>query len=438
MGDSSPTPNAGRSAIPHTALLIAYHFPPIHGSSGLQRTLRFAQHLQAFGWRPIVLTVTPGAYTSVVEARGNEVPSGVEVFRAFGLDTARHLSVFGRYPLALALPDRWSTWRFAAVPLAMRIIARRSVDVLWSTFPIATAHRIGLEVARRSALPWVAEFRDPMWQGHYPPEPEINAAWRRLESDVFESAQAVVVTTPGALKQYRQRFPAFPSNRLKLIENGYDEETFKRAEADRAESRPDNSRPRPITLLHSGVVYRSERDPTQLFAAVAALKRCGRLTADDYRIVFRASGDEVGYGGDVAALGIDDIVQLEPPIDYLDALREMLDADAVLLLQAANCNAQIPAKLYEYLRAGRPILALTDPAGDTARTLDAAGAGRIARLDSREEIEAVLVEFVRDVHAGAARRPTAETVAAYSRKSQAGLLASVLDELVDETVAGVS
>ncbi len=114
-------------------------------------------------------------------------------------------------------------------------------------------------------------------------------------------------------------------------------------------------------------------------------------------------------------------------MDYLAALEEMLSVDGLLLLQASNCNAQIPAKLYEYLRAERPILALTDPAGDTARTLDAAGAGLVARLDSTDEIEAAIPAFMEQVRRGTWRRASAEAVRRCSRAAQAGQLAQVLD-----------
>lgn len=409
-------------------LLIAFHFPPVQGSSGVQRTLRFAQNLPKFGWHPIVLSVDPRAYESRLAAPGNEVPENLEVHRAFGLDTARHLSLFGRYPRQLALPDRWATWRLRAVPMAMRIIRDRGVKAVWSTFPIATAHQIGIEVARRSRLPWIAEFRDPMWQGDYPPEPLMNDFWRRLETEIFAEAAAVVLTTPGAARTYRERFPQFDPSRLTLIENGYDEDTFRRAEEAQANAGKANSAPgAPVTLLHSGIVYRSERDPTQLFAAVAALKQKGAVTPSDLRIVFRASGDEAGYRRDVSAMGIDDIVRLEPPIDYLSALREMLAADGLLILQAANCNAQIPAKLYEYLRAKRPIVALTDPDGDTARTLEAAGTGLLARLNSQMEIESALVQAVNEIRTGTWRRATDETITRYSRDSQAGQFARLLE-----------
>jgi glycosyltransferase involved in cell wall biosynthesis len=270
-----------------------------------------------------------------------------------------------------------------------------------------------------------------MWQGDYPPDPAMNAAWRRLEREVFEAASAVVVTTPGAVRTYAERFPAFGADRIKLIENGYDEETFRRAEAQKAAVADGATVParRPLRLLHSGIVYRSERDPSQLFAALADLKRQGRLAGDDLQIVFRACGDEPGYRRDVAALGIDDIVRIEPPLGYLEALQEMLAADALLILQAANCNAQVPAKLYEYLRAGRPILALTDPAGDTAATLERAQAGTIVRLDSAAAIADALPGFVEQLRKGAGRVAPPSVVARYSRESQAGEFAQLLDAI---------
>jgi glycosyltransferase involved in cell wall biosynthesis len=412
-------------------LVIAYHFPPCQGSSGMQRTLRFCQHLPEFGWRPIVLTISPWAYEKRSALAGNEIPPGLEVHRAFGLDAARHLSLFGRYPGFLALPDRWGSWRLPAVASALGIVRRQPVDAVWSTFPIATAHRIALDVGTRARLPWVADFRDPMWQGDYPPDPLANRAWQRLEQEIFAAASRVVVTTPGAARLYAERFPQFPGAHLAVIENGYDESSF--ARAGDVVPAPAAGVPRPLVLLHSGVVYPSERDPTRFFAALASLKRRGSVSASDLQVVLRASGEEGRYRSVVQAAGIDDIVRFEPPVDYLSALREMLGVDGLLVLQASNCNAQVPAKLYEYLRAGRPILALTDPAGDTARTLEAAGTGLICRLDDQAAIENALLRFIGDIRDGNWRRPTAQTVAAFSRERQAERLARLLDEVAGAT-----
>jgi glycosyltransferase involved in cell wall biosynthesis len=406
-----------------SVLLIAYHFPPVQGSSGVQRTLRFTQHLPDCGWRPVVLTITPGAYEAVAHVAGNEPPPGLEVRRAFGVDAAR-LSVFGRYPRRFALPDRWASWRWWAVRAALRLVREARIDVVWSTFPIATAHAIGLEVARRTGLPWIAEFRDPMWQGDYPPDPEVNRAWRTLEQRIFAHAAQVVVTTPGAAAVYAERFPDFGAGRIALIENGYDEDTFRRARGVTAAPHA-----APIRILHSGVVYPNERDPTALFTALAELKRAGRISAAGLQLTLRGSGFDQHYRPQLDALGIADIVRLEPQIDYLAALEEMLGAHGLLILQAANCNAQVPAKLYEYLRSGRPILALTDPAGDTARTLAAAGTGLIAPLDSAAAIEAELLRFLDEIGRDEWRRPAPGVIARYSRAAQTAELAARLEQV---------
>jgi hypothetical protein len=412
-----------------TVLMIAFHYPPVQGSSGVQRTLRFSQHLSTYGWEPIVLTATPSAYETTAAAAGNEIPAGVTVERAFGLDTTRHLALFGRYPRRFALPDRWATWKPFAVAKALAVLKGRHVDLLWSTFPIATAHAIALEVATRSGLPWIAEFRDPLWQGEYPPDPQVNRSWLQLEHGIFERAQRVVVTTPSAVDLYAERYPAYRRERIALIENGYDEDAFARASAVAQNSGVRSESRRPVTLLHSGVVYPSERDPSNLFRALASLKRQGHVTTESFQLVLRASGHESLYRDELARLDINDIVRLEPGLDYLRALQEMLAADGLLILQAANCNAQVPAKLYEYLRASRPIVAFTDPAGDTARTLRATGAAIIAPLDSDVEIEKALMRFISQVKDQSWQRPPMDLVLRYSRKEQTGQLAALLTDV---------
>ena len=126
-----------------------------------------------------------------------------------------------------------------------------------------------------------------------------------------------------------------------------------------------------------------------------------------------------------------DLVSLEPGIPYHAALREMLGVDALLILQASNCNQQIPAKLYEYVRAMRPVLALTDPLGDTAATLRAAGLTSIARLDDVAAIVEALLAFIGRARAG--REPVASTdaVAASSREGRARTFAGLLNRTID-------
>jgi len=114
-------------------LMIAYHFPPLAGSSGIQRSLRFVQQLPQFGWQPLVLTAHERAYQHVSKDLLGQIPSGTVVRRAFALDAARHLGWRGRHLAALARPDRWISWRFDALRQGMRLIDEFNPQAIWST-----------------------------------------------------------------------------------------------------------------------------------------------------------------------------------------------------------------------------------------------------------------------------------------------------------------
>lgn len=409
-------------------LLIAFHFPPLAGSSGIQRTLRFVQHLPEFGWEPLVLTAHARAYERVSDDLTSEVPATVPVRRAFALDTARHLAVDGRYIGAMARPDRWVSWRFDAVRQGMQLIRQHRPKVIWSTYPIATAHLIGSELSQRSGLPWVADFRDPMAQEGYPADPKTWQRFRQIEGHALRTAALSTFTTPSAAAEYRLRYPDFAS-RVRVLENGYDEETFADAAEQQMSATPLN--PGARTLLHSGIVYPSERDPTQLMAALRLMHDAGTLTPGVLKIRFRAAVADALVQELAERFGVLPYIEICPPVSYRQALSEMLSADGLLVLQASNCNAQIPAKLYEYLRANRPIVCLTDPSGDTASVVRDAGIDSIARLDSAQDIAALLTRFVRS---DAKLRTVGNTafVAAASRKGRT----RALSELLNAVIAG--
>lgn len=407
-------------------LMIAFHFPPLAGSSGIQRTLRFVQHLPQFGWQPIVLTATPMAYERTSDDLRKDVPAGTVVRRAVALDTARHLSLGSRYVARLARPDRWVSWKFDAVRQGLKLIREFRPQALWSTYPIATAHLIGAELQRRSGLPWLADFRDPMAQDGYPADPLTWRAFHNIESTALDRAGITTFTTPGAARVYQQRYPAC-AHRVHVLENGYDEESF--AEVERSELPREPLNEGRLTLLHSGIVYPSERDPAQLFAALSQLAATGALQAGDLIIRFRGAVHDQMLHRLASEHGVEHFVETLPPIDYHAALQEMLRAEALLVLQASNCNEQIPAKIYEYLRAGRPMICLTDPLGDTAGVLRNAGIDSIARLDSSQEIAQLLPRFLEAVRTRQARLPDAEAVRQASRVGRAEALAGHLSQL---------
>jgi glycosyltransferase involved in cell wall biosynthesis len=411
-------------------LMIAFHFPPLAGSSGIQRTLCFARHLPRFDWEPLILTAHTRAFERLSDDQLGDVPSDVIVERAFALDAARHLAILGRYPAFAARPDRWITWWLGAVLQGLAMIRKYRPDALWSTYPIATAHKIGHTLHRLSGLPWIADFRDPMAQDGYPADPKTWQSFKEIEERALRSASFSVFVTPGAARTYRERYPDVPGSRLAVIENGYDEEGFARLDGPSQDKGPLPTET--LTLLHSGIVYPSERDPTQLFRALRLMLDEGRLKPGELRLRLRAPAHETLLAKLIDNYRVADIVELAPPIPYRQALQEMMRADGLLVLQASNCNDQIPAKVYEYFRCRRPIIALTDSAGDTASLLRKAGIHNIARLDSAEKIAFELRRFLDQVRRGEAAMPDDAFVMGASRLIRTRELAGLLDRLATQ------
>jgi hypothetical protein len=398
------------------------------GTSGIQRTLRFSQYLPQFGWEPIVLTAKPCAYEQTSTDQMLYIPDGVHVERVFALDAARHLSVRGVYPRMLADPDRWMSWWLSGVPSGLRLIKRFRPKVLWSTFPIPTAHRIGLTLQRFTGLPWIADFRDVMTEDDYPSDPRLARSWRRLERAIIGASSQAVFTTQGAANMYAERYDELPEQHFGVIENGYDEQSFSDIDYDSVAEERGSCPSRPIRLLHSGVIYPSERNPEPFFRALGQLRSTGEISPAKLQIVLRATGHDSYIARLLERYGISDMVVLVPAISYRSALREMIAVDGLILLQGSNCSRQVPAKLYEYLRSGRPILGLAN--GDTENTLRAAGIDTTAPLESSPKIAKALRTFVQLLSSGEAPRASDDSVRKHSRVTKAYELSQVLGNAV--------
>lgn len=405
-----------------SVLIIAFHFPPIQGSSGFLRTLKFARYLPEFGIAPTVLTVSPRVYGAVDERMLAQIPAGVEVKRCFALDTKRDLGFRGRYPGFLGLPDRYATWIPTGAFDGIRLIRRKRIGAVFSTYPIPSAHVIAGLVARATGKPWIADFRDPMWDPFIPFESGAEKRARMIiEKSAVARARKVTVVTDSMKSLFGARYPSLPADRIEVIANGFDE-------ADFAALPPPGPRAAgPLVLLHAGLLEREDRDPAPFFRALCALKAKGRIDADRLRVRLIAPGDIEGFAREAAGLGLEGMVSVEKGMPYAEALRAMAASDILLLFQGPSCDTQIPAKVYEYLRVGKPILALATREGETGRLVEAARSGRVLPMLDSDAIAAGLEEWLDAADAGKAL-PTAsaETVKAFSRRTQAGQLAGLI------------
>jgi hypothetical protein len=360
-------------------LMVALEFPPCH-SAGVQRPLSFVRHLPRWGWQPIVLTAKPKAYRNLDGDGMPELPPGVEVARAFALDSSRHLAIGGRYLSITASPDRYVTWFLPALMRGLRLIRQYRPHAIWSTYPVATSHWIAGVLAAKSGLPWVADFRDPA-QFHYDEGAVRSSRARQIDAAVARKAEMLVFTTEKARGLYLEKYPALSPEHTAVIENGYDGAAFSQFVENAGE--PAGHEADPVVLLHSGALYGEGRDPTALIEAAGILGP--RLAAEGRRIILRFRGASASPAQRelVHRFGAEPYVEFAPRVSFEEAQGEMGTADVLVLIQAPLFDLQIPGKVYEYIASRRPIVALTGQNGATAQLL--------------REVDAAMVVGDRDV-----------------------------------------
>lgn len=411
-------------------LLIAFHFPPQSASSGIQRTLSFTRNLPKSGWKPMVLSANPIAYEQKNTSQLDQIPPETTVKRSFALDSKRHLGIAGRYPEFIALPDRWISWIFSALPMGLFLFWRHRPSVIWTTFPIATAHLIGLILHRLTGLPWIADFRDPMLQDNFPKSPRQRKIYQWIEKKTIKHCNKATFTTASARRSYVERYPQIDASKFLVIENGFDSDGFAAAEI----YNTDHVHPasQKITLLHSGILYTEGRDPSRFFEAIAQLRDEGEITEHTFEVILRAPGEEAHFLSLLEHFKIRELVQIAAPITYTEALAEMLRVDGLLLFQGTPFNRQVPAKIYEYFRARKPIFALLDRTGDTARLLKKSGFDDLAEMGDAKEIKSKLHCFIQKIQSSSAKVASDELINASSREHCASQLADLFDEVTEQ------
>ncbi len=436
------------------ALFVTFQYPPDASSSGVLRTLKYTRYLAEHGWRVTVLSIATSAYETVDEQSRADIPPGVRVVRTPYLDTRRHLSLRGRYLALMALPDRFVGWLPWAVAEGARIAAADPVDLVYSTSPPATAHLVAWRLARRLRKPWVADFRDPWFED--PPEPGAPAGRlfrgidRRLEAAVVAGARHVVASTESLRDQLAARYPRLDGAKFGCIPNGYDEADFAQI-ASAPTPRPTPAATFTLTstldtqaagaarerlaIVHAGSINPDFRDPVPLVHAIARAHDRGLLDADRIRLMFLGGGayaDSPALAQALAASGLAGIVEMLPRRPYAQALAELARADVLLLLQASeDTRSLVPAKLYEYLRMGRPVLALTLP-GESSALLGRTGGGvAVDPADAEALVEALagLYRHWQNGTLGTVRADPAR-LARYERRALAAELAEVFARAV--------
>ncbi len=411
-------------------LMIAFHFPPEGGSSGVLRTLKFSKYLPEFGWRPTVITAVPSAYGSTDPGLMKDISNHVEVIRAFCFDAKRLFSFRKRYIGMVTVPDRYVSWLPFAVRAALRQIARHKYELIYSTCPIPTAHLVACLCQSLTGLRWVADFRDPwiediQYSGYSRLRFHVE---RSMEATVVKRCTLLTVTTDLLREELHARYPALPAQKIEVVSNGFDEQDF--------ETLDDIEPPctHVLEIVHSGHVNPDYRNPICLMQAISRLVQTRQIPESEIRLIFLGGGyylKSEAFQNQVNTLALQNVVEVVDRMPYAQSLRRLHAAGVLLILQGGyDTRHLIPAKAFEYLRTGRPILALTGD-GVTARLVREFDAGYIVAIDDVDGICRVLLQIHRHFSHGTlnVRVDLDRLRGGYSRRNLTASLAGLFDRL---------
>jgi hypothetical protein len=418
-----------RGALPEgpvqAVVMIAYYYPP-HNEIGAARPYRFVRSLRRNG-TDVAVICSSGMLRRTTDQQASaeadkEKPSPQRVPGADGTAMAHRLSAFLHFIQRMVLPynDRlgWMPYAYAA---GAQTLTSRSV--LISTHPPVVTHLAALALKLRYGRPWIADFRDPLWGNPF--RTSRRAAWidPLVERLVVSLADAVIANTNPSAEMLCRRYPKLVQ-KIHTIWNGFDPE-------DDISPLPHATRER-RTISHVGTLY-GTRTPVAFAASLQRLIHQGTLppTTVQFRQIGRIDPESFDPNhpalAELEALGC--FYRTSRHMPQWEARREMLEADMLLLLDMneRNPGLQVPAKVFEYVRTGRPILALTVPNSATQHVLAVSGVPH-ACIDlgaTTEVFDTLVLAFLSAQHESVAPSPRFQHQ--FSAEEQIKTLLSILE-----------
>lgn len=441
-------PGGSATTAERRILFIAYHYPPVR-SGGVERSIKFERYLPEYGYRARILTTS--AFGRCTTSEDPYESAVVRAWEPVGLyRRLKHPEAPGRTPPSyvrtdpgcwrrarnflsrrLLIPDGQITWLPHAFIAALRVVRQEPVSALYTSFPPASAHLLGLAVKRLTGLPWVADFRDS-WI-YDPLDPELNELpfrryiEKRLEQRVVQSADVVVAATSVAADSLRSRYPDRAES-IHVITNGFDPEDFAGIHVS-----PTRPRSGPMSLVHAGSFTASHphRSLEPVLTALDILR--SRDTAWTQRIRLTLAGyltnQEQAAACEAAGTGM---VALAGALPRRQALELEAGADVLVLVDHPRpwLASNVPGKFYEYLALRRPVLAICGP-GMVRDLVCNLGAGCWAPVDDPHAIADTLARLHTQYTAGnLPASPAAAALAPFHRRQLAASLAACFDRCI--------
>jgi len=412
--------------------MLSRSFPPLYDVGG-KRAFRFSNHLPEFGWKSIVWT-TPIPFdhpidSSYVESSGSIVfrtmqpewwPKG---FMKHTVDSvpiqkvARLKRVFRRY---CALPIGWEMLLLPRASLVLsHVIERHKCDVIWATIGPPIVGIYAWVAHELSGLPLVLDFRDP-WTLNYLQADK--AAWVRtveayIERTLFTCAAQVIFTSQDTAEAYSHKLRLALCGRINTITNCF--EALSEAVA--------RSHDGPVRLVHFGHCNGS-RSLATLLRALESLRRSGRWP--DRGLVLlnygRVRQDDLSLAD---SLGLPHVVVQQSLIGSGAATDELARADVLVLLGYGDERLHVPAKLFDYMAAGRPVLCIA-PRCNLTDIVETTGIGVVADPSDVETTTQLLEECISSASEPTRTQIAGSRLSEYTCASTTRRLVQVLEAAV--------
>ncbi len=342
-------------------LVIAYYFPPM-GLSGVQRTLKFVKYLPDYGWNPIVLTTSPGAYYAFDETLTKELHPDIKIYRTdkdFTKYARKNKNGVVKYPSkftsnlkkvllqSFLQPDSRILWKKHALRLAGEIYRKHNINVIYSTAPPFTDFLVASELNQKYGTPYVLDYRDPWVDNAYyfyaTPFHKLYAT--KLESKVLTTAGKAFVITRHLKEMLIRRYKFLSHEDVTILPHGYDAEDFKPHQSVRPDSRK-------FTITHSGL-FHDDMTPKYFLRALAAFLENNPSAAEEVvaKFVGVMSKSHIRL---IKRYKLAGNVEMTGYVCHSAAVEHLMKSD-VLWLMVRN-NILTPGKLYEYIGSGRPMI----------------------------------------------------------------------------------